>query len=239
MMLVDIFIPCFIDQFHPETGMNMVKILDKLGVAVHYNVNQTCCGRTAFTAGFRDEARSVGEKFIHDFPNDRPIVCPSAKCVSYIRNYYPRLFHNTSLHYEYKQVRRNVIEFTDFLVNTLKVEDVGSAFEHLVTWHDSCTALRDYGLKDEPRILLNKVRGLTLAEMNGKDVCCGYGGIFSIQFEPVSSAMARDKVNNALATGAEYLVSAETTCLIQLQSYIDKQNIPLKTIHIIDVLASG
>jgi len=238
-MLVDIFVPCFVDQVYPETGMNMVRILEKLGVGVHYNGNQTCCGQMAFNSGFWDDAKKMGEKFLKDFSNDRPVVGPSASCIGFIRNYYPWLFHNTAYHLEYKQLKKNIFEFTDFLVNVLKVDDVGARFEHSVTYHDSCAALREYGLKDEPRKLLKQVRGLELREMKDNDVCCGFGGTFAVKFEPVSTAMAEQKVNRALETGAEYIVSTDSSCLLHQQAYITKHNLPIQTMHIIDVLASG
>jgi len=238
-MLVDIFVPCFVDQVYPDTAMNMVRILEKLGVDVHYNGNQTCCGQMAFNSGFWDEAKKMGEKFLKDFSNDRPVVGPSASCIGFVRNYYPWLFHNTAYHLEYKQLKKNIFEFTDFLVNVLKIEDVGASFAHTVTYHDSCAALREYGLTDEPRKLLKQVRGLELREMKDNDVCCGFGGTFSVKFEPVSTAMAEQKVNRALETGAEFIVSTDSSCLMHQQAYIDKHKLPIQTIHIIDVLASG
>lgn len=238
-MIVDAFIPCFIDQVYPNTGMNMVRILEKIGLDVNYNPNQTCCGQMAFNSGFWDEAKAMGEKFLKDFPNDRPVIGPSASCVGYVRNYFEKIFHNTAFHYEYKQLKKNIYEFTDFLVNVQKVTDVGAVFNHRVTWHDSCAALREYGLKEEGRILLKHVQGLELLEMKNRDVCCGFGGTFSVKFEPVSTAMAEQKVKFALETGAEYIISTDSSCLMHLQGYIDKHQISLKTIHIIDVLASG
>jgi len=238
-MVVDIFIPCFIDQIYPDTGMNMVRILEKLGVDVYYNGNQTCCGQMAFNSGFWDEAKKMGEKFLKDFSNDRPVIGPSASCIGFIKNYYPWLFHNTAYHLEYKQLKKNIYEFTDFLVNVLNVEDVGATFNHAVTYHDSCAALREYGLKDEPRRLLSRVKGLELREMKDNEVCCGFGGTFAVKFEPVSTAMAEQKINRALETGAEYIISTDSSCLLHQQAYIDKHNLPIKTIHIIDVLASG
>ena len=130
-------------------------------------------------------------------------------------------------------------EFTDFLVNVLKLDDTGAEFNHVVTYHDSCAALREYGIRDEPRALLSKVKGLTLKEMNNNEVCCGFGGTFSVKFEPISTAMAEQKVKNALDTGAEYIVSTDSSCLMHQQAYIDKHKLPMKTMHIIDVLASG
>ena len=217
----------------------MVKILEKLDVAVSYNGNQTCCGQMAFNSGFWDEAKQMGEKLLKDFPNDRPIVGPSTSCIGFIKNYSSWLFHNTANHLEYKQLIRNIREFTDFVVNELKVEDLGATFNHVVTYHDSCAALREYCLKDEPRRLLAKVKGLELREMKDNEVCCGFGGTFSAKFEPVSVAMAEQKVTRALETGAEYIVSTDSSCLMNQQAYIDKHNLPIKTIHIIDLLAAG
>ena len=238
-MTVDIFIPCFIDQMFPETGMNMVKILEKFGVEVNYNDNQTCCGQMAFNSGFWDEAKELGEKFINDFPNSRPIVSPSASCTGYVKNYYGKLFFNTGLHLEYKRLQKNMYEFTDFMVNVLKVEDTGATFDHTVTYHDSCAALREYKLKDEPRKLLSHVKGLKLVEMNDNTVCCGFGGTFSVKHEAISSAMAEQKVQNALDTEAEYIISTDSSCLMHQDGYIKKHKQSLQTIHIIDVLASG
>ena len=118
MMEVDIFIPCFIDQVYPETGFNMVKVLEKAGVKVHYNTNQTCCGQMAFNSGFWDEAKKLGQKFIEDFSRGRPVVGPSASCIGYVKNYYDELFYNSAVHNESKHLQRNIFEITDFLVDT-------------------------------------------------------------------------------------------------------------------------
>ncbi|OQX77198.1 MAG: Fe-S oxidoreductase [Bacteroidetes bacterium 4484_276] len=238
-MEVDIFIPCFIDQVYPETGFNMVKILEKLGVGVHYNPNQTCCGQMAFNSGYWDNARDLGIKFIKDFSNKRPVVGPSASCIGYVRNNYGKLFYNSPWHLEYNKLKGNIYEITDFLVNVLKVEDVGAKFEARATYHDSCAALREYRLNDEPRKLLRKVKGLELIEMNEREVCCGFGGTFAVKYEAISSAMAEQKVRNALETGAEYIISTDSSCLMHQQGYIDKHNLQIKTKHIVDLLAEG
>lgn len=238
-MTVDLFIPCFVDQVYPETAMNMVKILKKAGVDVHYNPEQTCCGQFAFNSGFWDEAKELGNKFLKDFPNDRPVVSPSASCSGYIRNYYHELFHNTGNHLEYKRLVRNIWEISDFLVNHLRFTDFGAEFPHKVTFHDSCAGLREYGLKQEARYLLSKVKGLELTEMKDTNVCCGFGGTFSVKHEPISTAMAEQKVFNALETGAEYIVSTDLSCLMHQDSYARKQKMNIKTIHLVDVLASG
>ena len=238
-MQVDIFIPCFIDQVFPQTGMNMVKILEKLGIEVHYNPNQTCCGQMAFNSGFWDEAKNLGQKFLKDFPNDRPVVAPSASCVGYVKNNYEKLFFNTASHLKYKKLNKNIFELTDFLVNVLKVTDLGATFNHKVTYHDSCAALREYGIKNEPRELLKNVKGLELIEMKDTDVCCGFGGTFSVKHEAISTAMADQKVQNALETKAEYIISTDSSCLMHQEGFITKHNKPIKVAHIADVLASG
>jgi len=238
-MIVDVFIPCFIDQFYPQTAVNMVKILEKLGCEVVYNENQTCCGQISFNSGFWDDAKMIGEKFIRDFPHDRPLVIPSASCAGFVKNYYDELFYNSGLHNEYKQLIKNVYEFTDFVVNKLKVTDLGASFDHTVTYHDSCAALREYKLNDEPRTLLRNVKGLEIIEMKDTDVCCGFGGTFAMNHEAISTAMAEQKVNNALETGAEYIVSTDSSCLMHQNAFIKKHNKKLDVMHIVDVLASG
>lgn len=238
-MIVDIFIPCFIDQLYPQTGFNMVKVLEKAGCDVNYNPEQTCCGQPAFNAGYWDDAKKVGEKFIKEFQNDRHIVSPSASCVGMIKNYYSEMFHNSSLHNEYKELSKNMHEFSSFLVNILKITDFGATLEGAATYHDSCAALRECNIKWEPRALLKNVKKLELIEMKDTETCCGFGGTFSAKFEPIAVGMISDKVKNAQDTGAEYIISTDLSCLLHFESFIKKQNIPLKTLHIADVLACG
>lgn len=238
-MKTGIFIPCFIDQLYPETGFSMVKVLKKAGVETHYNPAQTCCGHVAFSNGFWDEAKCLGEKFIRDFMDYDYVVGPSASCIAMVRNYYPEMFTNSAWHNENKYLSKKIYELTDFLVNILNKPDLGAKFEARVTFHDSCTALREYGLKDEPRILMSHVEGLDLIEMNESDVCCGFGGTFAVKHEAISTAMAEQKVQNALYTDAEYIVSTETSCLMHLEAFIKKHKLPIKTIHLADLLAKG
>ena len=238
-MIVDIFIPCFIDQIYPDTALNMVKILERLGCGVNYNPEQTCCGQPAFNAGYRDDCKEVGEKFIREFQNDRYIITPSASCAGFVKNYYPEMFHNSVLHNEYKQIQKNMFEFSDFLVNVLKITDLGARLEGVATYHDSCSALREYGVKREPRLLLEKVRGLELREMKDVETCCGFGGNFSVKFEPIAVDLGDQKVQNAMDTGAEYIISTDVTCLMHMDGYAKKQNKNIKMMHLVDVLASG
>lgn len=238
-MNVQIFIPCFVDQLYPDTAFNMIKVLERAGCTVSYNAGQTCCGQPAFNAGFRDEAKSVCTKFLKDFEGSEYIVTPSASCAGFVRNYYGKLFENSSLHHEVQDTGKRIRELSDFLVNVLKAEDLGAELHGKATYHDSCAALRECKIKEEPRKLLSNVKGLELIEMNDVETCCGFGGTFAVKFEAISVAMGEQKVENALATGAEYLISTDLSCLMHLQGYISQKGYKLKTLHIADVLASG
>ncbi len=238
-MTVDIFIPCFIDQLYPNTAFNMIKVLEKVGCKVNYNDKQTCCGQPAFNSGFWDEARSVGAKFIRDFSGARTVVTPSASCCGFVKNYYGKLFENSAMHNESRSVGKNIIEFSDFLVNTLKVTDLGAELNGTATYHDSCAGLRECHIKREPRALLQQVKGLTLTEMVDTETCCGFGGTFAVKFSEISNGMATQKLENALATGADYIISTDVSCLMHLEGKINKEQLPIKTMHLVDVLASG
>lgn len=238
-MNVQLFIPCFVDQLYPDTAFNMIKVLEKAGCTVSYNTAQTCCGQPAFNAGFWDEAKSVCTKFIKDFSGTEFIVAPSASCVGFVRNYYGKLFENSSLHNEVKDLGKRVFEFSEFMLDVLKVEDVGATLNGKATYHDSCAGLRECKIKEEPRRLLSHVKGLELTEMNDVETCCGFGGTFAVKFESISVAMGEQKVENALATGADYLISTDHSCLMHLQGYIKQKGYNLQTMHLADVLASG
>lgn len=204
-----------------------------------YNTAQTCCGQPAFNAGFWDEAKIVCTKFIKDFGGTDYIVAPSASCVGFVRNYYGKLFDNSSVHNNVKDLGKRLMEFSEFMTKVLKVEDIGAELIGKATYHDSCAGLRECKIKTEPRLLLSNVKGLEMVELNDVETCCGFGGTFAVKFESISVAMAEQKVENALATGAEYLISTDHSCLMHLQGYINQKGYSLKTMHLADVLASG
>src|SRR6476659_2717539 len=238
-MNVQIFIPCFVDQLYPSVGFNMVKVLEKAGCNVSYNTNQTCCGQPAFNAGYWGEAKDVCTKFLKDFAGAEYIVAPSASCVGFVRNYYEKVFANSADTNSYKKVSELIYEFSEFMIKVLKVSDVGAVFEGKATYHDSCAALRECRIKEEPRILLSKVKGLEIVEMNDVETCCGFGGTFAVKFEPISIAMGDQKVNNAAATGAEFLISTDMSCLMHIDGCNKHKGTGLKLYHLADILASG
>ena len=217
----------------------MVKVLERAGCTVSYNTRQTCCGQAAFNAGYWEESKSVCQKFIKDFNGTDLIVAPSASCVGFVKNYYERLFDNSSLHHEVQDLKQRIYEFSHFLVHVIGVTDFGASLPGIATYHDSCAALRECQIKEEPRKLLSKVKGLTLAEMKDNETCCGFGGTFAVKYENISMAMGEQKVENALETGANYLVSTDLSCLMHQQGYIDQKGYSIKTMHLADVLASG
>jgi L-lactate dehydrogenase complex protein LldE len=238
-MEIQLFIPCFVDQLFPQSAFNMVAVLEKAGCTVSYNAKQTCCGQPAFNAGFWDEARTVCTKFLKDFSGAEYIVAPSASCVGFVRNYYSKLFENSSYQNDVKAITENIFEFSEFLVNKLGQTKFGAELHGRATYHDSCAGLRECKIKNEPRKLLQNVKGLELVEMEDVETCCGFGGTFAIKFEPISIAMGEQKVEHALATGAQYLISTDLSCLMHLQGYIDNKGYHLKTLHIADVLANS
>lgn len=227
------------DQLYPQTAFSMVKVLEKAGCNVSYNTNQTCCGQPAFNAGFWDESRAVCTKFINDFKDADYIVAPSASCTGFVRNYYNKLFDNSSLHNDVQRLADNSYEFTEFMVKVLGIDNVGAVLNGKATYHDSCAGLRECKIKAEPRQLLQNVKGLEIIEMNDVETCCGFGGTFAVKFEPISIAMADQKVTNALATGAKYLISTDVSCLMHIDGFIKNKGYDLTTLHIADVLASG
>jgi L-lactate dehydrogenase complex protein LldE len=238
-MNIELFVPCFVDQLYPDTAFSTIKLLEKAGCTVSYNAQQTCCGQPAFNAGFWDDAKTVGSKFLNDFTEDSVIVTPSASCTGMVKNYYNDLFTNTTLHNKCRAIQGNIYELSDFLVNILQYDYFGAELDGRAVYHDSCSGLRECKIKEEPRQLLSKVIGLELLDLKDGDTCCGFGGTFAVKFDAISSAMAQQKVDNALAVGAEYIISTDASCLLHLQGYIDKNLLPIKTMHLADVLANG
>lgn len=254
-MKVGIFVPCCIDQFSPQTAHNALQLLERMGLQCFYPAELTCCGMDLFHMGDRDGAKALGERLINLYDDCTYIVSLSGACVVYMQKHFSQLFHNTTLHNSYRQLVERCMDFSDFMVNVLRCHERGSehpmpevVFEHKVTFLDPCTTLRDYhclahpaqaGLRGEPRQLLHAVKGLQLCEMQQQDVCCGSGGMFASQFTPISDSLAARKLDNAIAAGAEYIVSSEPRCLLHLKSYADKHNSQLKFMHIADLLCAS
>lgn len=238
-MSLHLFIPCFVDQLFPQTAINMVTILRQLGQEIHYNPNQTCCGQPALNAGFWEEAHDVAQKFVQDFQTANTIVCPSASCVGFVKQHYERLLGDAASTSVLQHFQDNLWEFSEFLVQQTNWKNLTPVLEGRAMYHDSCAALRECQIKEAPRQLLALVEGLELVENPNSEVCCGFGGTFAVKFEPISVAMAEKKVEEALALEAEYIISTDLSCLMHLNGYIEQKELPLKTLHLADVLLSS
>jgi L-lactate dehydrogenase complex protein LldE len=234
-MTVTLFIPCFVDALYPRAGISMVEILERLGHTVECPERIACCGQPPFNSGYWDEARAIAAPVLEQLKNAEAIVIGSGSCGAMVKKFYPELFAKTPQAELAQQVAARTWEFSDFLVNKLGVTDLGAKFPHKVTYHDGCHGLRELGIKTSPRALLGKVSGLQLVEMKD-EICCGFGGTFSTKFPMISTAMGEVKCANAAETGAEYIVSGDSSCLMHIQGLLSRQGKPLKTISLAEVL---
>lgn len=236
---VHFFVTCLGDQFFPESGECAVRVLRRLGVDVVFNPAQTCCGQPAFNTGYRDEAREVAARMLDLFDDAEYVVAPSGSCSTMVKVFYHELFAGDPVREQKaRKLGERFFEFSEFLVRILKVEDVGARFPHRVTYHDSCHLLRELGISDEPRKLIRAVHGVDFVEMQDYRLCCGFGGTFSVKFPEVSVAMGEDKIRAAVESGAEYLVANDSGCLMHISGLIHRENLPLKTMHLAQLLAS-
>ncbi|GAA2741037.1 (Fe-S)-binding protein [Kitasatospora cinereorecta] len=232
-MRVALFVTCVNDALYPGTGRAVVRLLERLGVDVDFPEAQTCCGQPQFNTGYRAETLPLARRTAAAFAGYDHVVTPSGSCAAMIRDNYPKLGLP-----EAESLPGRVYELTEFLVDVLGVTDVGAYYPHTVTYHPSCHGLRMLGLGDRPLRLLRAVKGLDLVELPGAEECCGFGGTFAIKNPAVSAAMAADKVRNALATGAEVLCGADNSCLMHLGGTLRRQDAPLRTVHLAEILAS-
>ncbi|MCK1819688.1 (Fe-S)-binding protein [Streptomyces sp. XM83C] len=244
-MRVALFLTCVNDTLYPETGKAVVRLLRRLGVDVDFPPGQTCCGQAHYNTGYRHEAEPLARHFAEVFGGYDAIVTPSGSCGAMVRELYPRLGERAraegrggGLAKVLAPVVPRTYELTEFLVDVLKVTDVGAYYPHRVTYHPTCHGLRGLGLGDRPRRLLEAVRGLELVELPGAEECCGFGGTFAVKNAAVSTAMGADKVRNAASTGAEVLCAADNSCLMHIGGTMARLRTGMRPVHIAEILAS-
>ncbi|MGH9733168.1 MAG: (Fe-S)-binding protein [Candidatus Acidiferrales bacterium] len=237
MRKVALFIPCFVDQMLPEVGMDVVRVLRRIGREVDFPEQQTCCGQPAFNSGYSNDARPLAERFVGVFRGAEAVVCPSGSCTTMVRVFYPELLAGTKLSDEARSLGCRVFEFSEFLVKVAGITDLGAYFPHRVTFHDACHGLRELHIKSEPRELLRHVRGLELIEMPRSEECCGFGGTFATKFGMISAAMGETKAGNAEVCGAEYLASNDPSCLMHIDGILRRRNSQVRTVHLASILA--
>lgn len=238
-MRAALFIPCLTEHFYPKSGISMVKILEYFGVEVEYVEGQTCCGQPAFNSGYKDETIPVAEKFIRIFQDKDYIVGPSGSCVSFVKFFYDDLNIDDKLKPSYQKIKNKIYEFTEFLVDVLKIDSIPGEFKHKVTYHDSCHPLRELKIHDQPRKLISSIKNINFVEMERADICCGFGGTFSAKFEDVSVAMVETKCGFIKESGAEFCVGSDSSCLMNIEGYMRKHKINSKTMHIAELIAES
>lgn len=233
---VDVFVPCCVDQFYPQIAWDMIALIESLGYKAFYKENQTCCGRLLYDNGNWNIAKNLGEKFITDFKGTRTIVGCSTSCIGYIKNNYPKIFHNTSYHNPAKNLADRIMDISEFIHVVRPSCDIKAHFPFKVFLHNNCHSLNEYNVEQEVRFILSKVEGLQMVNPQGRDFCCGFGGNLSIYNKVVSQELARAKVEYALQCGAQYVTSTDATCLMHLDNYIRNNKLDLKTIHLVSLL---
>jgi L-lactate dehydrogenase complex protein LldE len=237
-MRVALFVTCLVDQLWPSVGMCAARVLERVGCEVIFDERQTCCGQPAFNTGYRKEARKLAQRFIEIFENADVIVSPSGSCTAMARHFDALFQNDESWRKRAESVAHKTHEFSAFLVNILGVEDVGASFAGRVTWHDACHGLRDLGLKNEPRRLLQSVRGLEFVELPNADSCCGFGGAFSVKYPEISMAILDNKIAAIEQTQARAVVAADASCLMQIRGRLTRKGSQVKAMHLAEVLAA-
>jgi L-lactate dehydrogenase complex protein LldE len=239
MMRVGLFVTCLVDLFRPSIGFAALKLLEAAGCEVIVPQTQTCCGQPGYNSGDRGAARALARKVLAEFEACDYLVAPSGSCSGMIRTHYPELFSDQPD--ELARIERlcaRTYELTDFLVNVAKLKHVPGRFEGTATYHDSCSGLREMGVKSQPRELLARVTGLTLTEMQEAEVCCGFGGSFALKFGEISARIADNKCNNVAASGADALVLGDLGCMLNIEGRLRRRgDMKTKVLHVAEVLA--
>jgi L-lactate dehydrogenase complex protein LldE len=235
-MRVSLLITCLGDALFPEVGVATVRLLRRLGMKVDFPAAQTCCGQPHFNSGYRQDARALAKHTIQAFANGQPVVAPSASCAAMVKLEYPHLFHDDLIwHGRAEDLAQRTHELSDFLVNVLHLEDVGSRFEGKVTYHMACH-LRGLGLLTEPERLLRRVKSLEYVPLERRDECCGFGGSFAVRFPRISGAMVQDKAALIEKTGADTVVATDAGCLMNIAGCLRRRGSPVQALHLAQVL---
>jgi L-lactate dehydrogenase complex protein LldE len=238
-MRVGLFATCLVDLMRPEIGFSVLKLLESAGCEVLVPEAQTCCGQPAYNSGERAGARDLAEKFLREFEMFDYVVVPSGSCGGMIRSHYGDLLRDDpELHGRYERLRERVYELTDFLVNVARIENLPSTFSGHVTYHDSCSGLRELGVKQQPRELLSRLPGVKLTEMPNCEACCGFGGTFSVKYGDISTAIVDEKLTNIETSGADAVVLGDLGCMLNIEGRLRRTgNQRTRVFHIAQVLA--
>jgi L-lactate dehydrogenase complex protein LldE len=237
---VSLFITCLVDQLWPSVGTSAVEVLQRAGCEVVFDRRQTCCGQPAFNSGYRHDARRLARHFIEVFEtaDTDAIVSPSGSCTAMVHHYHELFHQEESWRRRAEAVAERTHEFGSFLVNVLRVADVGSSFRGRVTWHDACHGLRDLGLRREPRALMQQVRGAEFVDLPEADACCGFGGTFSVKYPEISVAILDAKVASIERANVRAVVAGDASCLMQIGGRLSRKGSQVRVMHLAELLAS-
>ena len=237
---VSLFITCLVDQICPQVGVAAVEVLRRAGCEVVFDERQTCCGQPAFNTGYRREARKFAERFVEIFEDSDAeyIVSPSGSCTAMVKHFHELFPEDKSWRERCEKIAAKTFEFSSFLVNVLKIETTNAKFFGKLTWHDACHGLRDLNIRSEPRKLLKNITNAEFIELENADVCCGFGGTFSVKFPEISAAILDNKIEAIENSGADAVVSCDASCLMQIGGRLSRINSNVKTLHIAEILAN-
>lgn len=237
-MRVSLMVTCLGDALFPEAGLATVRLLRRLGVEVDFPEAQTCCGQPQFNSGYHDLARDLARHTIGAFAGERLVVTPSGSCAAMVKLEYPELFHGDMVwHGRAEDLAHRTHELSDFLINVLKVDDVGARYPAKATYHMACH-LRGLNLQTEPQRLLSKVRDLELLPLERFDECCGFGGSFAVRYPGISGAMVQDKAGFIEKTGADVVIATDAGCLMNIGGCLRRRGAKVRIVHLAEVLAS-
>ena len=235
-----LFVTCIVDQFYPQVGVSVVRVLRRLGVQVDFPSDQTCCGQPVYNSGFTRQSRTLAQRVLRSFGDSQYVVVPSGSCAAMMRVFYQDLFRDDPILLQQAQhLASKVYEFSEFLVKVLGVDKVEVGYPSTVTYHPSCHQLRELEVREEPLRLLSGVDGLQFETLPQAETCCGFGGTFAIKFPHISEGMLQDKVENVMSTGADTLVSCDMGCLMQIEGALSRLDSGVKVKHLAQVLDVG
>lgn len=239
-----LFVTCIVDQIYPEVGESAARLLRRLGVDVDFPAAQTCCGQPVFNSGFWSDAKPLARRTLAAFESARYVVAPSGSCASMLRVFYDELFHDEPLTLQrVAALKPRVFELSEFVVDVLGISDLSEYAEtglvlppRKVTYHESCHLRRELGVKSQPRALIESLPGVELVEMAQSEVCCGFGGTFSVKYPEISGAMLQDKIDFAAGSGADVITACDSSCLMHIGGGLEKQRVDVKPLHLASLI---
>ena len=235
---VGLFVTCLVDLYRPTVGFAAIRLLEQAGCQVEVPRAQTCCGQPAYNSGDRATARDLARGILDAFGGFDYVVVPSGSCGGMLREHLPHLFDDDpNLKARAAALGARCHELVSFLVDVMGIPAVEARYAGTVTYHDSCSGLRELGIKQQPRRLLGSVAGLTLAEMQEPEVCCGFGGTFCVKYPAISTRMVTDKARDIAATGADTLLAGDLGCLLNMAGRLSREGSAVKVRHVAEVLA--